>query len=105
MFLSHQVGAFIGVWLGGAVYDATGGYDLMWWLSIMLGLAAAIVHLPISERRVVGAGGGDRMSRARHALLITALTLVAMGGTLWQVDQSGAVAQKGELPKLICPLH
>jgi len=45
------------------------------------------------------------MSRARHALLITALTLVAMGGTLWQGDQSGAVAQKGELPKLICPLH
>ncbi len=45
------------------------------------------------------------MSRARHALLITTLTLVAIGGTLWQVDQSGAVAQKGELPKLICPLH
>jgi hypothetical protein len=45
------------------------------------------------------------MSRARHALLITALTLVAMGGVLWQVDQSGAVAQKGELPKLLCPLH
>jgi hypothetical protein len=45
------------------------------------------------------------MSRARHALLITALTLVACGGVLWQVDQSGAVAQKGELPKLLCPLH
>ena len=45
------------------------------------------------------------MSRARHALLITALTLAAMGGVLWQVDQSGAVAQKGELPKLLCPLH
>jgi MFS family permease len=51
VFLSHQVGAFIGVWLGGIVYDATGGYDLMWWLSIALGLAAAIVHLPIQERR------------------------------------------------------
>ncbi len=45
------------------------------------------------------------MSRARHALLIASSTLVAMGGTLWQVDQSGAVAQKGELPKLLCPLH
>jgi hypothetical protein len=45
------------------------------------------------------------MSRARHALLITTLTLIAMGGVLWQVDQSGAVAQRGELPKLICPLH
>src|ERR671913_824227 len=50
VFLSHQVGAFVGVWLGGAVYDATGAYDLMWWASIVLGFAAAVVHLPISER-------------------------------------------------------
>jgi MFS family permease len=50
VFLSHQVGAFVGVWLGGAVYDATGAYDLMWWASIALGFAAALVHLPISER-------------------------------------------------------
>ena len=53
VFLSHQVGAFVGVWLGGAVYDATGGYELMWWLSILLGMAAALVHLPIDERRWV----------------------------------------------------
>lgn len=52
VFLSHQVGAFVGVWLGGAVYDATGAYDLMWWASIALGFAAALVHLPISERPV-----------------------------------------------------
>jgi MFS family permease len=52
VFLSHQVGAFVGVWLGGAVYDATGAYDAMWWASIALGMAAAIVHLPISERPV-----------------------------------------------------
>jgi MFS family permease len=52
VFLSHQVGAFAGVWLGGAVYDATGSYDLMWWLSIALGLMAAALHLPIEERRV-----------------------------------------------------
>ena len=45
------------------------------------------------------------MSRTREALLITVLTLVAMAGVLWQVDQSGAVTQKGELPKLLCPLH
>jgi predicted MFS family arabinose efflux permease len=51
VFLSHQVGAFIGAWLGGAIYTATGGYDAMWWLSIALGLAAAVVHLPIVERR------------------------------------------------------
>ena len=52
VFLSHQVGAFFGVWLGRMVYDATGAYELMWWLSIALGLAAAVVHLPIQERRV-----------------------------------------------------
>jgi predicted MFS family arabinose efflux permease len=52
VFLSHQVGAFVGVWLGGAVYDATGAYDVMWWLSIALGMAAALVHLPINERPV-----------------------------------------------------
>jgi predicted MFS family arabinose efflux permease len=51
VFLSHQVGAFAGVWLGGAIYEATGAYDAMWWFSIALGLAAAIVHLPIHERR------------------------------------------------------
>jgi MFS family permease len=50
VFLSHQVGAFVGVWLGGVVYDATGVYDVMWWASIALGFAAALVHLPISER-------------------------------------------------------
>jgi MFS family permease len=55
VFLSHQVGAFIGVWLGGAVYDATGAYDIMWWLSIVLGMAAAIAHLPISEQPRVAA--------------------------------------------------
>jgi MFS family permease len=52
VFLSHQIGAFVGVWLGGAVYDASGAYDLMWWLSIALGMAAAVVHLPIDERPV-----------------------------------------------------
>jgi MFS family permease len=51
VFLSHQVGAFIGVWLGGAIYEATGAYEAMWWLSIALALAAAAVHLPIHERR------------------------------------------------------
>ena len=51
VFLSHQIGAFLGVWLGGVVYEATGAYDLMWWLSIALALAATAVHLPILERR------------------------------------------------------
>lgn len=49
-FLSHQVGSFVGVWLGGYVYDQTGAYDLVWYLGILLGLASAAVHIPINER-------------------------------------------------------
>jgi predicted MFS family arabinose efflux permease len=51
VFLSHQVGAFAGVWLGGVVYERTGGYTPMWWMCIALSLFAAFVHLPIVERR------------------------------------------------------
>lgn len=49
VFLSHQVGSFIGVWLGGKLYDTYGTYDVVWWLSVALGIAAAIIHLPIRE--------------------------------------------------------
>lgn len=48
-FLSHQVGSFVGVWLGGFVYDQTGSYSLVWYLGILLGLGSAAVHLPIRE--------------------------------------------------------
>lgn len=49
-FLSHQVGSFLGIWLGGVVYDQTGSYALFWYLGIILGLASAAVHLPIREK-------------------------------------------------------
>ena len=49
-FLSHQIGSFVGVWLGGYVYDQTGSYSLVWYLGILLGLASAVIHLPIRER-------------------------------------------------------
>ncbi|MGH6820206.1 MAG: MFS transporter, partial [Methylocella sp.] len=51
VFLSHQVGSFFGVWLGGRLYDQFGSYDIVWWMSIALGLFAALVHLPIREQR------------------------------------------------------
>ena len=51
-FLSHQVGGFLGVWLGGLVYDLTGSYALIWYLGILLGLASAAIHLPIKEKSV-----------------------------------------------------
>ncbi len=51
VFFSHQVGSFLGVWLGGKLYDIYGNYDIVWWLSVALGVFAAIVHLPIREQR------------------------------------------------------
>ena len=47
--LSHQVGGFLGAWLGGKAFEATGSYDWMWWADMALGIAAALVHLPIRE--------------------------------------------------------
>ena len=52
VFFSHQVGSFIGVWLGGVLYERTGSYDIVWWLGVGLGIFAALVHLPIRERPV-----------------------------------------------------
>jgi predicted MFS family arabinose efflux permease len=52
VFLGHQVGSFIGVWLGGWLFDRSGSYGAVWWLAVALGLLAAIVHWPISERPV-----------------------------------------------------
>ncbi len=52
VFLSHQLGAFLGVWLGGRIFDLTGSYTLMWWISIGLGLLAALINVPISESPV-----------------------------------------------------
>lgn len=49
VFLSHQMGAFIGTWLGGRIFDTYGTYEPMWWAAIALGLAAALIHLPIRE--------------------------------------------------------
>lgn len=52
VFFSHQVGSFLGVWLGGYLYDKFGSYDPVWWLGVALGVFAAIVHWPIQERPV-----------------------------------------------------
>ena len=51
VFLGHQIGSFIGVWLGGWLYDQRGSYDIVWWLGVAFGIMAAIVHWPIREQR------------------------------------------------------
>ncbi len=55
VFLSHQLGSFLGVWLGGRLHDATGSYDAIWWAGVVLGLAAALIHLPIDDRPIARA--------------------------------------------------
>jgi predicted MFS family arabinose efflux permease len=52
VFFGHQLGAFVGVWLGGWLYAVHGTYDAVWWLGVGLALAAAAVHWPIRERAV-----------------------------------------------------
>ena len=50
VFLSHQIGGFLGVWLGGRMYDLNGDYTLVWWIGVGVGAFSALVHLPIRER-------------------------------------------------------
>lgn len=52
VFLSHQVGSFLGVWLGGLLYDQTGSYDLVWWIAVALGVFAALINLPVRETAI-----------------------------------------------------
>ena len=52
VFLSHQVGSFLGVWLGGKLYDMSGSYDVVWWIAVALGVMAALVNLPVREAAI-----------------------------------------------------
>ncbi len=54
-FFSHQVGGFLGVWLGGIAFDRTGSYDAVWWLSVLFGVLSALINLPIVEKPVARA--------------------------------------------------
>ena len=69
-FFSHQVGGFLGVWLGGIVFDRTGSYDLVWWLAILFGVLSALINLPIVEKPVGEARMDDRRD-ARHEPALT----------------------------------
>ena len=52
VFLSHQLGSFLGAWLGGKLYDLTGNYDLVWWIAVALGVFAALANLPVRETAI-----------------------------------------------------
>ncbi|MDC7786826.1 MFS transporter [Rhodoplanes sp. TEM] len=52
VFFSHQVGGFLGVWIGGIAFERTGSYDLVWWLAVLFGVLSAVINLPIVEKPV-----------------------------------------------------
>jgi MFS family permease len=52
VFLSHQLGSFLGVWMGGKLYDATGDYTLVWWIGVGVSAFSALIHLPIKEKNL-----------------------------------------------------
>jgi MFS family permease len=58
VFLSHQVGSFLGVWMGGLLYDATGGYDVVWWIAVALGVFAALANVPVREAPIARPSAG-----------------------------------------------
>ncbi|MBT9552455.1 MAG: MFS transporter [Hydrogenophaga sp.] len=62
VFFSHQIGSFLGVWLGGYLYDQTGSYDIVWYISIALGVFAALINLPVRESPITR--GPQRVSGA-----------------------------------------
>ena len=53
VFFSHQLGSFVGAWLGGKFFVTTGSYDMIWWIGVLLGLMAAALHFPINDKPVV----------------------------------------------------
>ena len=52
VFFSHQIGSFLGVWLGGVLYDKTGSYDIVWYITIALGVFAGLINLPVREKPI-----------------------------------------------------
>ena len=81
VFFSHQIGSFLGVWLGGFLYDRTGSYDIVWYIAIALGVFAALVNLPVREApisRPHPAGGLSVTLRARKLLAYAAALSVLL---------------------------
>ena len=60
VFFSHQIGSFLGVWLGGVLYDRTGSYDIVWYITIALGIFAGLINLPVREAPIQRAAPGSQ---------------------------------------------
>ena len=101
MFLGHQLGAFVGAWLGGYLADSTGSYLAVWWISVGLGVFAAVIHLVLDEGPAPEPPppGG---ARSRVAPVASAAILVALvtGASILSAPTAEAIE-----PQLYCGLH
>ncbi len=94
VFLSHQLGAFVGAWMGGTLADSTGSYDIVWWIAVALGVLAAVLHLMIDEgpqpappeaiRVAANPAGG-----VAAVVLLAILTVSAVGGLSYLGSTAG----------------
>ena len=88
VFLSHQLGSFLGAWLGGELFDLTGTYTVMWWSAAALGVFAMAMHLLIAEGRIEGFGGGRRIAPAAISAL---LLLAGFGAAINSIPEAAAL--------------
>jgi len=115
VFLSHQIGAFAGAWMGGSLADRAGSYDPVWWIAVGLGVFAALVHLLIDEgpQPEAPATGGVRIAPLGGVAAL--LLFLGLGGLSSSSSSSaeagspGAAAATsdnvGMVTPLFCPLH
>lgn len=96
VFLGHQIGSFLGIWIGGLVFDATRSYAGVWWCAVAVGLLAAALHWPISERPYDEArpdAPAPSSARPAGALLVAALFTATLAWTFLQMLEPQALAQ------------
>lgn len=102
VFLSHQLGAFLGAWLGGELFDRTGSYAVMWWVAAALGIFAMAVHLLISDGRIGDSPPRSGMGRFAPAAVTAVLLLVGFTAAVWSIPQAAALdlsaAPEADLP-------
>ena len=101
VFFSHQLGSFMGVWLGGYLYDATGSYDIVWYIAIGLGVLAGLVNLPIKEAPSSGHSRKRREQRqfCRHGFIPTTPPKPPVAA------RAGLVCGHRRLPGRVCDVH
>ena len=92
VMLAHQLGGFLGAWLGGKAFDWTGSYDWMWYADIVLAVGAALVHLPIRETAAAAARGARRLSQSAARRGDAGHDVVAVG-LLPALDQLAVLVQ------------